>query len=223
MYCVIAGDMIASRTKDAATRDAILSAAHAAFERINREYASEVLVRFGMVRGDAFEGALRAPRRAPEIVQRIIKAFSAADDARVRIAAACGELTVVSADRNEADGPAFQDAFALIEQLKKNKSSHWLQVAIQADGAAQPLLDGMLGLLSALTEGWTGRQRQMAWAMDKASGQQKQVAQLLGVSRSTVSKQLKSAHYIAYREAWNRLTEYLTTYEGMQDEQICRK
>ena len=208
LYSVIVGDLIDSKTKDVAARAVIFRAAKDTFDRINANYGDGILAEFGLVRGDAFEGVLLARRMAPRIIQEIIKGFYEADGTRLRICMVTSELTTVSTDRNEADGPAFHQALAAIEEMKKSGSRHWLQVSMHTQSAGQPLLEGLLSALTALTETWTDRQRQIVWAMEALSGQRRLVAEQLGINVSSVYKQLKAARYPAYRQAWQSMERY---------------
>jgi len=211
MYCVVVGDIIDSKRIDPDTdiRKRITAALQNAFDRINTDYIGSLMTTFGMVRGDAFEGVMLTQYHAPQIVQDIIKAAYSIEKTKVRISVVLGPLTVTSDDRNVTDGPAFHTAFANLEKLKMCKSTHWLQVSFDIGSLAQSLVDSHFALMTALTEGWTDRQREIVWATEKHGGRQKVVGKLLGIPVSVVSKQLKAANYEAYRRAWEGLTDYL--------------
>ena len=85
----------------------------------------------------------------------------------MRLSVVLDELSVVSNDRNEADGPAFYVAIDRLNQIKAQESSHWLQVSFVANTETQPLMDSLFSLLSALTEDWTDRQREIVWGMNE--------------------------------------------------------
>ncbi|MCL2355822.1 MAG: SatD family protein [Defluviitaleaceae bacterium] len=209
MYCVVMGDIINSRELSDETRQAVKRAAQYAFDRINTKYMSSVMADFGMVRGDAFEGVILTQSYAPQIVRDIIKAFYSEEKTTVRISVVLGELSVTDGDRNKADGPAFYRALERLAELKKRNSRHWLQVHFDIGNWAQGLAEGNLALLSALTEGWTDKQREIVWAMENHDDYQKAVARKLNISAPVVTKQLKAANYEAYRAAWDGLTEAL--------------
>lgn len=209
VYCVIVGDIIKSREIDSDIREKVLRAANDAFDRINTEYISSLMATFGMVRGDAFEGVLFTHYQAPKIVQEIIKAFYLVEKTTVRISVVMGRLTSTGLNRDEADGPAFHKALEDLEKMKERKSDHWLQVSFDTNSLAQPIVESQLRLLTALTEGWTDRQREIAWEMESRSMQQKLVGKALGISSSVVHKQLRAANYDAYHLAWHSLEDYL--------------
>ncbi|MCL2603411.1 MAG: SatD family protein [Defluviitaleaceae bacterium] len=209
MYCVIMGDIINSRELNDDTRKKATHAAQAAFNRINTKYIGSLMADFGMVRGDAFEGVMLTQSYAPQIVQDIIKAFYSVDNTTVRISVVLGELSVTDGNRNKTDGPAFHLALDRLAEIKAKKSPHWLQVHFDIGNLAQSLVDGQMALLTALTEGWTDKQRETVWAMENQNNFQKAVARKMGTTASVVNKQLKAANYEAYRMAWDGLTEYL--------------
>lgn len=213
MYCVIMGDIINSREinddNDNTIREKVTRAAQSAFDRINTEYIGSLMADFGMVRGDAFEGVMLTQSYAPKIVRDIIKAFYSVEKTIVRISVVLGELTVIGNNRNITDGPAFHRAQDELERMKKSKSEHWLQVSFDIGPLGQALVDSQLALLTALTEGWTDKQRELVWAMEAHDHYQKAVANKLNMTTANVSKQLKAAGYEAYRKAWDGLEDYL--------------
>ena len=213
MYCVILGDIVQSRTLDPAVRGQVTQRIKSALGAINAKYADSILAEFGLVRGDAIEGVLFAQRDAPQIMQEMMKAVYPVNKTKIRMSAVMGALTVVSSDRNAADGPAFHMATEQIEALKKQNSDHWLQVSFHTNTIAQELVEGLVGLLTALTRRWTERQREIVWAMD-AHGQQNIVSKKLRITPAVVSKQLKAADYREYALAWQSLTGYLEKAEG---------
>jgi hypothetical protein len=203
------GDIINSRDIDEEMRNIVKQTAVNAFKRINTDYNDKLMAPFGLVRGDAFEGVLLTQHNATQVVQDIIKTFYSANKTAVRICVVLGELTVTSHDRNETDGPAFHKALDILEEIKKKRSKHWLQVSFDVGVYGKPLIDSNLTLLSALTEQWTDKQREIAWAIEEHNNSQKAVAELFGVASSVVNRQLKAAKYDVYRQAWNSLAEHL--------------
>lgn len=213
MYCVIMGDIIHSKTLDFQERHADTIAIEKILNRINVKYIDQVLAQFGIVRGDAFEGILFSQQYAPQIIQDIIKSFYKERGLTVRISAVMDELSVVSADRNKADGPAFHKASYEIEEMKKIGSDHWFQICIQTKTIAQPLVASLMSLLAAITKEWTEKQRDIVWAMSDYSDDVSLVGKRLQIAKSVVKKQLKSAYFDAYRKAWADLEQYLIAAE----------
>jgi len=229
MYCVIMGDIINSRQMDEQTLTAFTAIAKNTFGAINIAHQTDIVSPFGLVRGDAFEGVLRTPVFAPDIIQTVIKAFYRVNQTKVRIAVSVGELFIVSPDRNESNGPAFHRAAEELERLKnprilqrrhaaeelrrlKNplilQRRHWLQVSFTSTSTAQPIIQSLFGLLSALTQRWTARQRQIVWAMQDSSNDIRRVSDTFSIPASVVRKQLAAANYTAYQAAWVGLQKH---------------
>ena len=212
MYCVIVGDIIRSKSLDLERRNESTDAITRVLDQINSKYENSILANFGIVRGDAFEGVLFSQQIAPKIIQEIIMGLYE-EDVRVRICAAVGELSVVSAERNKADGPAFYCALNRIEELRKADSDHWFQVSMLIDSMAQPLVDGLLQILTALTKDWTQKQATVVWTMIRCENKQSLVSKKLGIKPPVVSRHLKAAQYDAYQAAWTGLERYLIELE----------
>jgi len=225
MYCVIVGDIVNSRGLDAETREKVTRAAQNVFDRINAEHTGSLMTTFGMVRGDAFEGVLLTQYHAPRIIQDIIKAIYHVDKTVVRISVAMGQLSVTSDDRNVADGPAFHMAFDNLDKMKARKSTHWLQVSFEIGDLVRSLVDGHIALLTALTEGWTDRQHEVVWAMERHGERKQVVGKAMGITASVIDKQLKAANYHAYRKAWKGLTDYLVSMDEYttEDKSVVEK
>ena len=208
MYCVIAGDIIRSKELEKEVRYESTLAINQVLEQINLKYEKYILANFGIVRGDGFEGVLFSQQSAPRIVFDIIRLLYN-EGVKVRISAVLDELTVISSNRNRADGQAFYTALNEIEKLRKKKSAHWFQVSFQTGTIAQPIVNSLMELLESLTFEWTDRQTEIVWNMIECSSQQSLVAQKLGVATSVIHKQLKAAHYDAFIHTWSNLEQYL--------------
>lgn len=217
MYCAMIGDIVQSKKLSSQARDALQRRLRSVLAEIATECAQEICLPFALTFGDAFEGVLFAPHKAPDIAMRILRA---AAPHQVRIGIALGELSTLpeNGDVHMADGPALHAAREAVETLKAERNpGGWLHLAMAAqpgalDTAALALLQGMLGLLTALTGGWTDRQRQIIWMTDEEGGQQQKVAQRLGISPASVSTSLKRGHYRAYRQAWDAWIDFLQTH-----------
>lgn len=213
MYCVIVGDIIGSKEIGPEKRERVSLVVRQTFDRLNAEYADSMMAGLDTVRGDGFECVLLAQAMAPRIIMEIIKAFYAAEKTKVRVSVVLGELVTSGTNVNQADGPAFHAANAALERLKEQRSDNWLQVSMETGSIGQPLLDGTLALLTALTTDWTEKQRECVWAMEALDGQKSLVSAQLGRSPTVINKQLRAAHYPAYRKAWDSLEAYLIALE----------
>lgn len=220
MFCVIVGDIIQSKNFSRSDRYESTVAVNKVLEDINQKYSEVILADFGIVRGDGFEGVLYSQRYVPQIAQEIIRKLYLKDEEReirikVRISAVMDDLSVISSDRNRADGKAFYTAMQKIEELRKNNSEHWLQISMETKSVAQPIVDSLLALLTAMTSEWTEKQTEIVFGMKDVFEQQNRIAEKLQISTSVVYKQLKAAQYDVYTNAWKDLEQYFMDYEEM--------
>jgi len=215
------GDIINSRSLDDEVREKVTQAAKIAFDRINSRYRGSFLANLGLVRGDSFEGILLAQHCAPQIMQDIIKTFYNIEKTLVRISVVMGQLTVTSPDRNEVDGPAFIDVQAALAKIKERGSKHWMQVSFDAGILGQSLISSQLELITALTERWTDKQREICWTAEEIEGHEaypketkkqelyRLVAKKLDSTPAVIKKQMIAASYEAYRQGWDGIESYL--------------
>jgi len=229
MYCVIMGDIINSRSLDDDVREKVTQAAKIAFDRINSRYRGSFLANLGLVRGDSFEGILLAQHCAPQIMQDIIKTFYNIEKTMVRISVVMGQLTVTSPDRNEVDGPAFVDVQAALTKIKERGSKHWMQVSFDIGTLGQSLISSQLGLITALTERWTDKQREICWIAEEIEGHEaypndtkkqelyRLVAKKLDSTPAVIKKQMIAASYEAYRQGWDGIESYLMEIDEHAD------
>ena len=222
MYCVIMGDIINSRSLSDEVREKVTQAAKMAFDQINSRYRGSFLANFGLVRGDSFEGILLAQHHAPQIMQDIIKTFYRVEKTLVRISVVMGQLTITSTDRNEVDGPAFVDVQAALAKIKERGSKHWMQVSFDVGTLGRELISSQLGLITALTERWTDKQREICWIAEEIEGHEdypkettkklelyRLVAKKLNSTPAVIKKQMTAAYYEAYRQGWDGIESYL--------------
>jgi tetratricopeptide (TPR) repeat protein len=63
-------------------------------------------------------------------------------------------------------------------------------------------------LLTALTEDWTDKQREVSWLMDDYGGDINQIAKKMSILPSVVRKHITAAKYYAYKSVWDSIEEY---------------
>ncbi len=217
MYCVLMGDIIASRDRNNELISENTEVLNKIFDEINCYYNAEILSPIKIVRGDAFEGVLYSQYYGIDILNEIVKKAYQQCGIKFRACAVRGELALVDADSDTCNGPAFYEATKQLEKLKEKKSDHWYQISIYTGDSSQPLLDAIMNLMMQMTESWTDRQRDVVWAFDEV-GEQKAASKLLDVAPSVVSKQLKAAHYSEYRLAIEKIKEYVKDREEQRIE-----
>jgi len=216
------GDIINSRSLAPEVREKVTQAAKNTFDRINTKYRGSFLADFGLVRGDSFEGVLLSPYYAPQIMMDIVKAFYNVEKTLVRISAVMGQLTITSSDRNEVDGPVFENVMGALAELKERESTHWMQISFDIGTLGQSLINSQIELITTLTERWTDKQREICWVAEEIEEQEaypkdtakkqdlyKLVANKLGSTSAVIKKQLNAASYDVYRQGWDGIRAFL--------------
>jgi hypothetical protein len=188
--------------------------AKSTFEQLNKEYGDCILIPFGLVRGDSFEGVLfRRYDYVPSIVQTIIKSLYKVERTVVRICIVLGELSVLGSNLNETDGPAFHKAADILDEMKATGNLHWLQVSFNISNVENLLVSSIFELLATITMRWSEKQREIVWSTQEHEGYQKEVADLFGISYPVICRQLKVSHYETYCRTWRNLAGYLADIE----------
>jgi len=163
-------------------------------------------------------------------MQDIIKIFYSIEKTLVRISVVMGQLTITSPERNEVDGPAFVDVQAALAQIKERGSKHWMQVSFDVGTLGQSLISSQLGLITALTERWTDKQREICWTAEEIEGHEaypkettkkqelyRLVAKKLDSTPAVIKKQMIAASYDAYRQGWDGIEAYLMEIDEYAD------
>lgn len=110
---------------------------------------------------------------------------------RLRFGLGLGSLeTPLREEAVGMDGPCFHEARSALERADEEDA--WVRVA-GFGGRFDPSLDAVFDLVAAVRDDWTDRQREFATAY-RELGVQQAVADRFGVSKSTVSESLASAH-----------------------------
>lgn len=221
MYCVLVGDLMNSKEMKKEERLTWDERLRVLLLRLNAEYKEQLFIEFTVVRGDAFEGVLYAAHVTPRIARTV---FRELHPFRMRVAAALGTLTTVGegTNANIADGEAFHRAWAALDKQRgrsgKKRAAGWLNFSTDVPSEdVQPVLDGLAALLAERADGWTDRQRDIVWAMERLAGQRKAAAEALGVTPAAISKQLGAVGYAAYARGWDALEGYLASLDLAAD------
>lgn len=226
MLCAIIGDIVNSRNisdtrRKTPTNDPLRHALYEkmceVLDRINEEFAEEIMLPFAIRYGDDFEGVVVSSYRSLEIAMRIIRAIY---PIKVRIAFGLGNISTMPDNDNVylSDGPAIHCARNALTQLKKDrKSAGWFNMAFAVEDGhklenASLLMNTLVMLLASITDGWTEKQLKAVWATESYDGskdKQKKAANDLGITSSAISDSLRTSKYAVYRKAWNTLIDYL--------------
>jgi hypothetical protein len=191
-YLAVIGDI--RRSREARERADVQRRLEAGLERVNIDMSDALAAGFVVTLGDEFQGLVARAGTGLAVLLRL------EDELRgipIRYGLGWGGLTTELRERALGmDGPCFHGAREAIEQGKHD--DRW--VTVRGFGEEDAVLNGILRLVGEIRAGWTQIQ---AKTVSEARGvkTQKDVASSRGVSPSTVSQALKSAHYDAILEA----------------------
>ena len=212
-YVAIIGDIKGSRKIQG--RAIVQEELKQALAGINEKYSNDIASKFTVTLGDEFQGLLCSGANAMSIVLDIERRM---DPIRVRFGIGVGEIST-NIDRElaiGADGSAYYKAREAIEYLKRkekrNKSGE-ADVRLEVDGtehATVELINTILSLMTAIKNSWTDRQRQAIWNMLEHQDSQSDVAQRLGITQSSVQKNLTKGSYYTYTEAVNTVEKVMS-------------
>lgn len=212
-YTAVIGDIKASRKLE--HRGDVQKKLAAILDKINGDYASDIAAKFKITLGDEFQGLLYCSSNVIKIIQFIEMEMY---PVQLRYGIGVGEITTdIDPDIPlGADGPAYYHARKAIDHLKemeqKKKSMEadtWIELQ-EEEQDLQKLLNTLLSLTAALKRNWSDRQYEIIKDYICHQDTQKNVAERLGITQSSVQKGLAAAEYYTYQEALDRVTGVLT-------------
>jgi hypothetical protein len=174
---VLFGDVVRSRTQPTASADWLRSLAADLSER----YRGEVLAAFDFTQGDELQGLL-APGADP--FHAVTYAALHPDARPMRWAVRAGAVAPGDGSATHRSGPAFIAARELIERAARQREG---LLAETGDAHADRLLARLAPVVAELFADLTPRQRDVARMAIVEGRRQAEIAELLGVTRATIS------------------------------------
>jgi SatD family (SatD) len=189
------GDMVGSRELSRRQRPKIQERFKEFTQFLNKRYAKNILSRFVITLGDEFQGLLLSATPIPDLMWDIAHRFS---DRDLRVGVGFGVLhTPIQKEAINVDGPALYNAREAIETARKKKALGGVFVGF---GEMDPVMNGIARILSFHRSELTQTQLHIAELMRKGLTHL-QAAGELGISRQSITKQVKSMGWPAYDEA----------------------
>lgn len=216
-YVALIGDIQGSQQADDRARlqerfEEAVDYANAAVEHVNEFYESlpetgrEKLVSPMVVTaGDEFQGLFGGPQEAAGAVS-VVADWMAPWNLRFGLGLGPLETPVNPDQAIGMDGPCLRRAREALDQAKADDG--WLRT--RGFGEADRYIGRVVDPIGVLRERWTPRQAEFVHEL-RRHGTQKEVAQALDVSESTVSESLAAAAYGTIRDAHHALTGLLHT------------
>ncbi len=193
-HCVIIGDV--HRSRELHNWPEVFKALNEALAGVNAHFASEVLLPFRATVGDEFQGALHDATKAYAVCLYLRTNTPVSLYCGVGI----GEVERLPEKEGGMRGTAFYRAREALDACKRQQRLILLQAdESRANGVL--IINAMLGLIQALEERWTIRQRELAhFYRLHPELTYEGLGRQFGVSKQAVSQVLRGAKWDALVE-----------------------
>ncbi|MDO5132045.1 MAG: SatD family protein [Eubacteriales bacterium] len=203
-YVAVIGDMKDSRNLD--DRYAAQKELKKVLEEINEKYENELAAKFLITLGDEFQGLVRSSRHVLGMIKYIQKKMY---PVTFRFGVGIG---TISTEINPefaigADGPAFYAAREMVEDLRakerKSKTQEGdIQFSIYGENSFEiERINTLLSLIKLIEDKWKDEQRITIWDMYDHGGSQKDCADRMNTTQSTIGRRLAGGNYYLYQRA----------------------
>ena len=203
-HCVIIGDV--QRSRQLENWPEVFEKLTVTLTEVNQHFASDLLLPFRSTVGDEFQGALQDARNAYGVCLYL--------RVHVPVPLYCG-IGIGEVERLEDEdagmrGTAFYRAREALNMCKRHQRFILLKAdERRADGVLA--INALLGLIQALEERWTIRQRQMArFYRTQPELTYEEVGRHFGVSKQAASQVLMGAKWDALLEGERTVTVLLS-------------
>jgi hypothetical protein len=197
---VLFGDVVRSR-RDATAATAWLRVLTADLTAAYPE--AERLAAFEFTQGDELQGLLAA---TADPIRAILRAALHPERVPMRWVAVAGEVDAGRGPATQRSGSAF---IAARERLASAAARRELVAIASGDPPTDDLLDGLAPLLGELLADLTERQREIAWPILVDGRRRSEAAEVLHVSRATISVAADRAHLRSIAELARVIRELL--------------
>ncbi|MDZ7270857.1 MAG: SatD family protein [candidate division KSB1 bacterium] len=193
-HCVIIGDV--QRSRQLENWPEVFQALNGALEGVNTRFASDLLLPFRPTVGDEFQGALQDATNAYAVCLYL----RVTTPASLYCGVGVGEVERLAHEEGGMRGTAFYRAREALNACKRQQRTILLR-ADESRTQGVEVVNALLGLIQALEERWTIRQREMArfYRMHPELTYE-EVGRHFGVSKQAVSQVLRGAKWDALLE-----------------------
>lgn len=204
---VVLGDVVDSRGIE--DREAFGRVLGGACRHLNDAFDGAIEAELVPLKGiDEFVGVLSTPAPVYEIVDEV-RARLHPQEARVAVAVGTIDVGRSTGDPARMDGAAFHRADDLLAEMEGSPFRFALDLE---DPPVDALIADLVNLLLFRKRQWTDRQREVVALYDER-GDQRSVADELGISQPAVSRALSRADRQPIREIEHRLRTTLERYQ----------
>ncbi|BES65834.1 SatD family protein [Gottschalkiaceae bacterium SANA] len=214
MYCAIIGDIVKSRT--IVERSEAQVKLNNILNDVNSIFSEDIESKFIITLGDEFQGLLNTPIHLLKIIDYIKMNF---EWSNIRFGVGFGEMqTEIRAQAIGSDGPAYHVARKAIENIKEEqkrnkKESVTRDILIygQTNGnrALYTAINTAISLCNVIENEWSEKQFEVINEMEFTDQTQREIAQKLQVTQSSIQRRLVTSNYFSYRNAKETLQEII--------------
>lgn len=214
-HLAIIGDIIGS--KQVKDRAQLQEAIQQAFETIHQAYPDLIQSKFTLTLGDEFQALLTPSKQVFELLDHLEKLIPVP----FRFGLGYGDLTT-DFDENVsigADGPAFWHAREAIDHIHdQNWSGKTKGYLITKDETFDRMMNDFILLSDTLKNEWTDLQKKtfeemLGHGIYTTDFNQKEFAESLGISASSLSKRLNNGNIKIYLQARNTMGYLLEGFD----------
>lgn len=203
LYFAIIGDIVNSKLLE--NRLQVQEKLSKLLDDINKRYESSLSSKFMITLGDEFQGLLHEGSSLMEIIEYIEDEMW---PIKLRFGIGIGGITTSINYEMPfgADGPAYYQARAVIEQFKDSEKRKRRVASNIGVGSGEmkeviTLVNTLLAQNYFIKQQWSIRQREIIKYYRESDDTQQAVAMKLGINQSSVQRSLRSSGYYVYQQA----------------------
>jgi len=203
---VFLGDIVSSRKIDNEIN--FQKRLEEACSLVNEKYREDIHADFKIIKGiDEVGGVLRSPVNFYGVMDTLLMKLY---PYKMRMALVYDYIDVAleTGDVSRMDGPSFHRASTMIEDLKKTKLLFRLSVK---DRLLDTLIEGQVNLILLLKSHWSDNEYRIIKEYEEF-GNQRKVAEALGISQQAVSKNITRSYWKEIRSIEEKLNEAIKSY-----------
>lgn len=203
-YIAVIGDIKDSKLIE--NRGQIQEKLNRALKQINEIYQDDIASKFIITLGDEFQGLLKNKEHLIGIVKYIQQVMY---PVKLRFGIGIGEIRtdIFYEAAIGADGPAYYEARKVITELREQekklkKQAADIQFSIYETKRFEiEEINTILVLMKLIEDKWSEKQRFTIWDMEQNGGSQKECAERMNTTQSTVARRLAEGNYLIYERA----------------------
>ncbi len=211
-FTIIVGDLV--RSRDSFERQKLSHKIRLAINSLLKEFRDELYAPLVLTRGiDELAGVLKQPDLS-YLICRLLNVKVSPHLFRFAIARGNLDIAVNSRDARKMDGQAFHMAADMIQQAKKENLYYCFNLGPQF-AEFNPCLTAFANTLHILRSGRSNHQHLVVQLYEKF-GNQKAVAERLGITQQAVSDALRQAHWKEIKRGEDLIGEVLKRHGSLK-------